>query len=109
MNLATFPELVVEGPVDEFLKQHGAEETFQTVYQLARECFPEYRGFQVDLRDDPDEPNCARAVLHVILPRSHSLDLLQSQRRRFSEELVNRVPPTSGFPLVGLTIDFAGE
>src|SRR5437868_11276365 len=110
MTATTPCEPSLEAGVAEFLKRHAAEGEFQTTYDIVRSCFPELRQIHASLQEDPDEDDRQRVIFEVILPPSHSLDLLQAQRRRFSEELVERLPPARfPDPVCGLMISFARE
>jgi hypothetical protein len=110
MNIASSREVILEPGVAEFLKRHAAEEEFQATSELARSCFPELGVIRVFLQEDPDVDDRCWVVLQITLPPSHPLDLLEAQRRRFSEEFVERVPPAR-FPapvctlMVSLTED----
>jgi len=110
MKTATSPEVIFEPGVVEFLKRSAAEEEFQRTCALVRSCFPELRIIQAYLQEDPDEDDRWNVILQIALSPSHPLDLLQAQRRRFSEQLVEQVPPASfPDPLCSVAISFAGE
>jgi hypothetical protein len=110
MNAATSHEAILEPGVAEFLKRHAAEEEFQATCELVRGCFPQFRDIRVFLLEDPGEDDRQRVVLQITLPPSHPLDLLGAQRRRFSEELVERVPPARfPDPVCSLMIRFAED
>jgi hypothetical protein len=110
MKSATSPEVIFEAGVIEFVKRNAAEDEFQRTCALVRNCFPELRIIQAYLQEDPDEDDRWHVVLQITLSPSHPLDLLQAQRRRFSEQLVEQVPPASfPDPVCSLAINFAGE
>src|SRR5262249_62275037 len=94
-------DISVEPEVAGFLQKHGAEAEFQTVCDLARASFPELRGMEVRLVEDPDEEGRRKAIVFVHLPASHPLGLLRDQLRRFHERLVSEVP-LARCPLFGL-------
>jgi hypothetical protein len=108
MPATTSIEPILEPGVSELLGQHNAEAAFQTVCEIARNCFPELRSLQVSLLDDPDEEGRIWVVLNGSLPASHSLELLQDQRGRYYELLAERLPVET-LPPFGLTMDFQAD
>ncbi len=110
MNRAGSCQAIFEPGVAEFLKRRAAEVEFQIICELVDACFPDLRDIQVFLQEDPDEDDRWRVVIHVRLPLSHPLDLLQEQERRFYEQLVERCPPAQyPDPVCGLMIGFTEE
>lgn len=108
MSVSTCLEPVLETGVAEFLKRHGLESEFQKVCELVRDCFPEMRALHIGLLDDPDEENRRWVVLQVLVPPAHPAELLQSQRLRYHERLVDELP-LAFHPCFGLVLDFASE
>jgi hypothetical protein len=110
MNVTTSCQPSLEPGVAEFLKSRAAEVEFQTTCELVRTCFPEARGLGAYMQEDPDEDNRWYVILQITLPASYPLDPLGEQRRRFSEELVERLPPAKfPEPVCGLMLIFARE
>ena len=108
MKIVTNSEPRVEPDVAEFLRHHAAEVEFQTTCDVVRACFPEVCQLHAFLQEDPDEDNRWRVIVEITLPPSHPLDLLEAQRRRFSQQLVELVPPARfPDPVCGLMIRFA--
>jgi hypothetical protein len=91
MNVTISPELTLRPGVAEFLKHHAAEADFETVCELARTCFPELRGIEVWLLEDPDEENHTWVALHVVMPASHPAEVLRTQKNRYYEEVTRRI------------------
>ena len=108
MKLTTPCKTILEPGVAEFLKRNAAEAEFQTTSQLIGVCFPESNDIRAFLLQDPDEDERQRVILEVTVPPSHPLERLQSQRCRFSEQLVEQLPPAKfPHPVCGLMIRFA--
>ena len=108
MSITTCLEPLLETGVEEFLKRHDLEAEFQKVCELVRDCFPEMRALHIGLLDDPDEDNRRWVVLHVLVPPAHPTDLLQTQRLRYHERLVDQLP-LAYHPYFGLVVDFLSE
>ena len=107
MKIITNSEPKVEPEVAEFLRRHTAEVEFRTTCDIVRACFPEVCDIHAYLQEDPDEDDRWRVIVEITLPQSHPLDLLGAQRRRFSEQLVERLPPARfPDPVCGLMIRF---
>jgi hypothetical protein len=97
-------ELKMEPDVADFLKRRNAEEQFQIVCQLARECYPEATTIEVSLLADPDVEDRWWVVIEPVLPAGHPSELFQEQDRRYYHELPERLPPAR-FPDPFCTVD----
>jgi hypothetical protein len=90
------------------MKQHAAEEEFQTTCDLIRLCFPEVRQIRAYLQEDPDKDDRFHLIVHITMPPSQRMDLLAAQRRHFSEQMEERLPPAKfPDPVCRLLISFA--
>src|SRR6267378_936921 len=92
MKVATSCEPTFQPEARDFLRQHHGETAFQKACELVRICFPEMTALHIGLVEDPDEDNHAWVVLEVLMPPSHSPDLLQAQEARYYEELARQLP-----------------
>lgn len=108
MSVGACLEPVLEADVGAFLERRSLEGKFQEVCELARDCFPEVRALHVGLLVDPDEEQRTWVVLHVLLPAGHPADLLQRQRLRYHELLVEQLP-LQYHPFFGLVLAFTSE
>ena len=92
MGVSTSPAVTIQPEVYDHLRRFGAEASLPTACDLVRECFPELRRLEVRLLDDPDEDGRAWVVLDAVLPASYTEDAARSQRRRFDELALERLP-----------------
>lgn len=106
MSAITLPIATMAPGVREFLVKHEAETAFRQICELVLESFPEVIQIHADLQEEPDEEDRVSVILYATLPLSQPFDLLQSQRRKYYERLVNTVP-LSLCPLFGLIIRFS--
>jgi hypothetical protein len=106
MSAISLPVPTLAPGVQDFLIKHEAEKAFRQICDLVHESFPEVIQIRADLQDDPDEEGRRSVILYATLPSSHPLDLIQSQRRNYHEQLVGKVP-LSLCPLFGLILRFA--
>jgi hypothetical protein len=92
MSTATSISPIVEAEAIEFLSRHDGQSALENACHLVRKCFPELGSIHVRLLEDPDEENHTWVLIQVLMPPSHSPELLQEQQARYYEELARRNP-----------------
>jgi hypothetical protein len=103
MSAISLPLPTMAPGVQEFLVTHEANDAFRQISELVQESFPEVASIRADFQEDPDEEERVSVILYATLPATHSVALLQSQRKSFYDQLVRKVP-LSLCPLFGLIL-----
>ncbi len=91
MSAGVSQEVLVTPEVQGFLQRHAGDEALAKALSIARTIFPESRGIEVRLVEDPDEENHAWINVCLTLPLSPASDLLQEHRQRFHEEIERQI------------------
>jgi len=92
--------------VTDMLRAKSALEEYAISMELIRECFPERRGLEIYLQDDPDEAGITCVILEVVLPESMPFEVLNERRDMYYTERRRRLPALQ-WPICGLSVDFA--
>ena len=76
-----------------FLSEHNAEEAFEKVCELVRDCYPDLRAMRFCLRDDPDTEGREWLVVEIEIPRNLACtNDLRDRERAFHSRLLTEIP-----------------
>jgi hypothetical protein len=95
--------------VDDFLQRHGAKEAFETICEMARDCYPDLEGMDFSLRDDPDVDTREWLAIEIRIPRSLACTKeLRDRERSYHSRFVTEIPSCL-CPLFTLGLRFTME
>lgn len=92
MSVINASDVLLEDGVLDFFNKFGNEAALTSACEIVRECVPELQTLRVWLLEDPDEDNHTWVVLQVMMPGSHSVELVNERQNRFCELLTERLP-----------------